>query len=154
MLTVILNILCWFLFTMSRLLFVNKHFWTTSSFFSWTFSCSAPSLSSTRLSLLCFSRYLIPRYTDLDMFFSINPEDGIIKTTRPLDRETQAWHNISVSATEIGNASALGFQGLLITEQSCFSHSYPRRTGLTFPPPSFRVASEAPSLWFPAQIAF
>ncbi|KAF4090872.1 hypothetical protein AMELA_G00030580 [Ameiurus melas] len=47
-------------------------------------------------------RYLIPRYTDLEEFFSINPEDGIIKTTRPLDRETQAWHNISVSATEIG----------------------------------------------------
>ncbi|KAK2819953.1 hypothetical protein Q7C36_021599 [Tachysurus vachellii] len=47
-------------------------------------------------------RYLIPRYTDLEEFFSINPDDGIIKTTRPLDRETQAWHNISVSATEKG----------------------------------------------------
>ncbi|TTO47447.1 Cadherin-11 [Bagarius yarrelli] len=47
-------------------------------------------------------RYLIPRYTDLEEFFSINPDDGIIKTTRPLDRESQAWHNISVSATEIG----------------------------------------------------
>lgn len=47
-------------------------------------------------------RYLIPRYTDLEEFFSVNPEDGIIRTTRPLDRETQAWHNISVSATEIG----------------------------------------------------
>ncbi|KAG7315016.1 hypothetical protein KOW79_021104 [Hemibagrus wyckioides] len=47
-------------------------------------------------------RYLIPRYTDLEEFFSINPDDGIIKTTRPLDRETQAWHNISVSATETG----------------------------------------------------
>uniref|UniRef100_A0A8C1GLH1 Cadherin domain-containing protein n=1 Tax=Cyprinus carpio TaxID=7962 RepID=A0A8C1GLH1_CYPCA len=47
-------------------------------------------------------RYMIPRYTDLEEFFIINHEDGIIKTTRPLDRETQAWHNISVSATEIG----------------------------------------------------
>ncbi|KAG7468547.1 hypothetical protein MATL_G00144180 [Megalops atlanticus] len=46
-------------------------------------------------------RYMIPRYTDLEQFFSIGPEDGIIRTTRPLDRETQAWHNISVSATEI-----------------------------------------------------
>ncbi|KAI5627258.1 cadherin-11 precursor, partial [Silurus asotus] len=91
-------------------------------------------------------RYLIPRYTDLEEFFSINPEDGIIKTTRPLDRETQAWHNISVSATEIGNASALSFQGLLITEQACFSHSFPRHTGQTFPLPSFRVVSTAPSL--------
>uniref|UniRef100_A0A8C2JS90 Cadherin 11, type 2, OB-cadherin (osteoblast) n=1 Tax=Cyprinus carpio TaxID=7962 RepID=A0A8C2JS90_CYPCA len=49
-------------------------------------------------------RYMIPRYTDLEEFFIINHEDGIIKTTRPLDRETQAWHNISVSATEIGRS--------------------------------------------------
>ncbi|XP_076856623.1 cadherin-11 [Brachyhypopomus gauderio] len=47
-------------------------------------------------------RYLIPRYTDLEEFFTISPEEGTIKTTRPLDRETQPWHNISVSATEIG----------------------------------------------------
>ncbi|XP_056147258.1 cadherin-11 isoform X2 [Lampris incognitus] len=47
-------------------------------------------------------RYMIPRYTDVEQFFSINSEDGRITTTRPLDRETQAWHNISVSATEIG----------------------------------------------------
>ncbi|KAK7901807.1 hypothetical protein WMY93_018576 [Mugilogobius chulae] len=47
-------------------------------------------------------RYMIPRYTDVEQFFSINSEDGLITTTRPLDRETQAWHNISVSATEIG----------------------------------------------------
>ncbi|XP_062845953.1 cadherin-11 [Trichomycterus rosablanca] len=47
-------------------------------------------------------RYFIPSYTNLEEFFTVNPEDGIIKTTRPLDRETQAWHNISVSATEIG----------------------------------------------------
>uniref|UniRef100_A0AAY4CML7 Cadherin domain-containing protein n=1 Tax=Denticeps clupeoides TaxID=299321 RepID=A0AAY4CML7_9TELE len=47
-------------------------------------------------------RYMIPRYTDLGQFFTITPEDGFIKTTQPLDRENQAWHNISVSATEIG----------------------------------------------------
>uniref|UniRef100_A0A6Q2ZHX1 Cadherin domain-containing protein n=1 Tax=Esox lucius TaxID=8010 RepID=A0A6Q2ZHX1_ESOLU len=47
-------------------------------------------------------RYMIPRYTDVEQFFSVGPEDGIIRTTRPLDRETQPWHNISVSATEIG----------------------------------------------------
>uniref|UniRef100_A0A673YKE1 Cadherin 11, type 2, OB-cadherin (osteoblast) n=1 Tax=Salmo trutta TaxID=8032 RepID=A0A673YKE1_SALTR len=47
-------------------------------------------------------RYMIPRYTDVEQFFSVGPEDGIIKTTRPLDRETLPWHNISVSATEIG----------------------------------------------------
>uniref|UniRef100_A0A3B5AAY0 Cadherin 11 n=1 Tax=Stegastes partitus TaxID=144197 RepID=A0A3B5AAY0_9TELE len=48
-------------------------------------------------------RYMIPRYTDVEQFFSINSEDGMITTTRPLDREAQAWHNISVSATEIGH---------------------------------------------------
>lgn len=51
-------------------------------------------------SFLC--RYMIPRYTDVEQFFSINAEDGMITTTRPLDREAQPWHNISVSATEIG----------------------------------------------------
>lgn len=50
-------------------------------------------------------RYMIPRYTDVEQFFSINSEDGMITTTRPLDRETQAWHNISVSATEIGRCT-------------------------------------------------
>lgn len=55
-------------------------------------------------------RYMIPRYTDLEEFFTINHEDGIIKTTRPLDREAQAWHNISVSATEIGR-SLISFPG-------------------------------------------
>uniref|UniRef100_A0A8C5HMX9 Cadherin domain-containing protein n=1 Tax=Gouania willdenowi TaxID=441366 RepID=A0A8C5HMX9_GOUWI len=47
-------------------------------------------------------RYMIPRYTDVEQFFSVNAEDGLITTNRPLDREAQAWHNISVSATEIG----------------------------------------------------
>uniref|UniRef100_A0AAX7T4S1 Cadherin domain-containing protein n=1 Tax=Astatotilapia calliptera TaxID=8154 RepID=A0AAX7T4S1_ASTCA len=41
-------------------------------------------------------RYMIPRYTDVEQFFSINAEDGMITTTKPLDRETQPWHNISV----------------------------------------------------------
>ncbi|XP_010767586.1 cadherin-11-like [Notothenia coriiceps] len=47
-------------------------------------------------------RYMIPLYTDIEQFFSINPEDGMITTKRALDREAQAWHNISASATEIG----------------------------------------------------
>lgn len=45
---------------------------------------------------------MIPLYTDIEQFFRVNPEDGMITTTRPLDREAQNWHNISVSATEIG----------------------------------------------------
>uniref|UniRef100_A0A8D3E7V6 Cadherin domain-containing protein n=1 Tax=Scophthalmus maximus TaxID=52904 RepID=A0A8D3E7V6_SCOMX len=50
-------------------------------------------------------RYMIPRYTDVEQFFSVNAEDGMITTTRPLDREAQLWHNISVSATEIGTCA-------------------------------------------------
>lgn len=50
----------------------------------------------------CPYRYMIPQYTDIERFFSINSEDGLITTMKPLDRETQPWHNISVSATEIG----------------------------------------------------
>ncbi|KAG8437617.1 hypothetical protein GDO86_008362 [Hymenochirus boettgeri] len=48
-------------------------------------------------------RYTIDRHTDLDRFFSINPENGVIKTTKSLDREECAWHNISVIATEVHN---------------------------------------------------
>nr|XP_033798359.1 cadherin-11 [Geotrypetes seraphini]XP_033798360.1 cadherin-11 [Geotrypetes seraphini] len=48
-------------------------------------------------------RYLIDRHTNLDRFFSINQEDGVIKTTKPLDREEAVWHNISVIANEVHN---------------------------------------------------
>ncbi|XP_043937752.1 cadherin-11 [Protopterus annectens] len=47
--------------------------------------------------------YSIDRHTNLDRLFFINPEDGIIKTTKPLDREETLWHNISVIATEVHN---------------------------------------------------
>lgn len=50
---------------------------------------------------------MIPRYTDVEQFFSVNAEDGMITTTRPLDRESLPWHNISVSATEIGTEVVL-----------------------------------------------
>lgn len=52
-------------------------------------------------------RYSIDRHTDLDRFFTINPEDGFIKTTKPLDREETAWLNISVFAAEIRKHSLL-----------------------------------------------
>lgn len=46
-------------------------------------------------------RYSIDRHTDLDRYFSISPEDGSITTTKKLDREEIAWHNISVLASEV-----------------------------------------------------
>ncbi|KAM4614473.1 cadherin-11 [Discoglossus pictus] len=48
-------------------------------------------------------RYSIDRHTDLDRYFSINQEDGVIKTTKALDREESDWHNISVIANELHN---------------------------------------------------
>ncbi|XP_003223021.2 cadherin-11 [Anolis carolinensis] len=48
-------------------------------------------------------RYTIDRHTDFDRYFSISPEDGSITTTKNLDREEKAWHNISVIASEVHN---------------------------------------------------
>ncbi|XP_053305609.1 cadherin-11 [Spea bombifrons] len=48
-------------------------------------------------------RYSIDRHTDLDRFFSVDLQDGIIKTLKALDREEGAWHNITVIATEFNN---------------------------------------------------
>ncbi|XP_053255614.1 cadherin-11 [Podarcis raffonei] len=47
--------------------------------------------------------YIIDRHTDLDRYFSISAEDGSITTTKKLDREDMAWHNISVFAYELHN---------------------------------------------------
>jgi hypothetical protein len=72
--------------------------------------------SSCSLITTVHCRYMIPRYTDVEQFFSVGPEDGIIKTTRPLDRETLPWHNISVSATEIGTPPSTIHPGFQIRE--------------------------------------
>lgn len=64
--------------------------------------------------LICILlRYSIDRHTDLDRFFTINPEDGFIKTTKPLDREETAWLNITVFAAEIRKYSSQGFDSAL-----------------------------------------
>ncbi|KAK1163552.1 cadherin-11-like isoform X1 [Acipenser oxyrinchus oxyrinchus] len=45
-------------------------------------------------------RYTIDQHTNLDRLFKINLNEGIIQTTKPLDREAMAWHNISIIASE------------------------------------------------------
>uniref|UniRef100_A0A6Q2XVT4 Cadherin domain-containing protein n=1 Tax=Esox lucius TaxID=8010 RepID=A0A6Q2XVT4_ESOLU len=45
-------------------------------------------------------RYFIDRHTDLERQFNINVDDGEITLAKPLDRETDLWHNITVTATE------------------------------------------------------
>ncbi|KAI2662492.1 Cadherin-8 [Labeo rohita] len=46
-------------------------------------------------------RYFIDRHTDLERQFNINVDDGKITLAKPLDRETDMWHNITVTATEV-----------------------------------------------------
>uniref|UniRef100_A0A8C7HSC8 Cadherin 8 n=1 Tax=Oncorhynchus kisutch TaxID=8019 RepID=A0A8C7HSC8_ONCKI len=48
-------------------------------------------------------RYFIDRHTDLERQFNVNVDDGKITLAKPLDRETDMWHNITVTATEISN---------------------------------------------------
>ncbi|XP_059848398.1 cadherin-8 [Hypanus sabinus] len=50
-------------------------------------------------------RYSIDRHTDLERLFNINTDDGKITLAKPLDRETDVWHNISIIAMETRNHS-------------------------------------------------
>uniref|UniRef100_A0A6Q2WQH9 Cadherin domain-containing protein n=1 Tax=Esox lucius TaxID=8010 RepID=A0A6Q2WQH9_ESOLU len=52
-------------------------------------------------------RYFIDRHTDLERQFNINVDDGEITLAKPLDRETDLWHNITVTATEVRNHSQI-----------------------------------------------
>ncbi|XP_076011970.1 cadherin-8 isoform X1 [Genypterus blacodes] len=52
-------------------------------------------------------RYSIDRHTDLERQFNINVDDGKITLAKPLDRETDLWHNITVTATEVRNHSQI-----------------------------------------------
>lgn len=66
-------------------------------------SSALPQLSpSTWLHL---PRYSILPHSDLERCFSIEPEDGTIRTAVPLDREARVWHNLTVLATELGEES-------------------------------------------------
>ncbi|XP_071373975.1 cadherin-8 [Centroberyx affinis] len=52
-------------------------------------------------------RYFIDRHTDLERQFNVNVDDGKITLAKPLDRETDMWHNITVTATEVRNHSQI-----------------------------------------------
>ncbi|XP_010788039.1 cadherin-6-like, partial [Notothenia coriiceps] len=48
-------------------------------------------------------RYSIDRRTDMDRMFNVHAGNGSVFILRELDREENAWHNISVIATEFNN---------------------------------------------------
>ncbi|CAM5110950.1 unnamed protein product [Natator depressus] len=48
-------------------------------------------------------KYSVDRHTDLDRIFNIYSGNGSIFISKPLDREENPWHNITVIATEINN---------------------------------------------------
>ncbi|KAM8967341.1 cadherin-7 [Pelodytes ibericus] len=53
-------------------------------------------------------RYSIDRNTDLERFFNIDANTGLITIAKPLDRETNAVHNITVLAIESQNPAQIG----------------------------------------------
>uniref|UniRef100_A0A8C4IC70 Cadherin-10 n=1 Tax=Dicentrarchus labrax TaxID=13489 RepID=A0A8C4IC70_DICLA len=53
-------------------------------------------------------RYSIDRRTDMDRVFNIHAGNGSVFIFRELDREENAWHNISVTATEFSKYSKTG----------------------------------------------
>lgn len=52
-----------------------------------------------------FPRYSILPHSDPERCFSIEPEDGTIRTAVRLDREARVWHNLTILATELGEKS-------------------------------------------------
>ncbi|XP_072514658.1 cadherin-7 [Salminus brasiliensis] len=45
-------------------------------------------------------RYSISRSSDLKKVFRVDPNNGTVSVAEPLDRETAAWHNLTVTAKE------------------------------------------------------
>ncbi|XP_031217981.1 cadherin-24 isoform X3 [Mastomys coucha] len=50
-------------------------------------------------------RYSILPHSDPERCFSIEPEDGTIRTAVRLDREARVWHNLTVLATELDSSA-------------------------------------------------
>lgn len=48
------------------------------------------------------NRYYLDSKEEGMRYFRIDEGSGLIRTTRPLDREDASWHNITVMASEVG----------------------------------------------------
>uniref|UniRef100_A0A8C6P2M5 Cadherin 7 n=1 Tax=Nothobranchius furzeri TaxID=105023 RepID=A0A8C6P2M5_NOTFU len=60
-------------------------------------------------------RYSIDRNTDLDRFFNVDALSGVISTAKPLDREVNSVHNLTIWATESQDPAQIGKGIALIT---------------------------------------
>ncbi|XP_030623125.1 cadherin-7 [Chanos chanos] len=60
-------------------------------------------------------RYSIDRNTDLERFFNVDAQSGVISTAKPLDREVNSVHNITIFAMESQDPSQVGRGVALIT---------------------------------------
>uniref|UniRef100_A0A8C1ICH8 Cadherin 18 n=1 Tax=Cyprinus carpio TaxID=7962 RepID=A0A8C1ICH8_CYPCA len=54
-------------------------------------------------------RYSIDQNAEGDALFSIDVDSGLVTTTKSLDREEVAWHNITVMASEIDNPNLVSY---------------------------------------------
>uniref|UniRef100_A0A673FYK5 Cadherin-18-like n=1 Tax=Sinocyclocheilus rhinocerous TaxID=307959 RepID=A0A673FYK5_9TELE len=54
-------------------------------------------------------RYSIDQNAEGDALFTIDVDSGLITTTKSLDREELAWHNITVMASEIDNPNLVSY---------------------------------------------
>lgn len=53
------------------------------------------------------NRYFLDSKEDDERYFRIDEITGVIRTTKPLDREDITWHNITVMASEVGRYPGL-----------------------------------------------
>ncbi|XP_069015779.1 cadherin-7-like [Embiotoca jacksoni] len=60
-------------------------------------------------------RYSIDRNTDLERFFNVDALSGIISTAKPLDREANSVHNLTVFAIETQDPTQIGKGIALVT---------------------------------------
>lgn len=59
-----------------------------------------------KVCVILYHRYFIENEEERPLYFTIGVNDGIIRTTKALDREETAWHNITVMAAEVGKFTA------------------------------------------------
>ncbi|XP_072514671.1 cadherin-7-like [Salminus brasiliensis] len=60
-------------------------------------------------------RYSIDRNTDLERYFNVDARSGVIRTAKPLDREINSVHNITIFAMENYDSSQVGKGIAIIT---------------------------------------